>query len=123
MTRILKLVALASVVLFCGCMFETWAPFPSSFAMIGPDQFEFIAGGNVNYPANTKSSEKGRLAWLNYYLEQNRVCPFGYEIVERKPEQLRSSAKSGLDEQRYLSLPKTKSGRIDDASRRARGLR
>src|ERR1700687_2849324 len=102
MDRVLGLFTCAAVLF--GCAPVTGAPFPSTFQMIGPNQFQFIAGGNDDYPANTRTGEQGRIAWLSSYLTQNGFCANGYEIIQRIPEGLVASAKRGVEDQRYRSI-------------------
>jgi hypothetical protein len=71
--------------LLSGCALEG-APFPSSFKMTGPAQFEFVARGNWIYPANTTAGETERLTWLRGYVSEHHICPSGYTIVEGTPE-------------------------------------
>jgi hypothetical protein len=42
-----------TMLLLSACALEG-APFPSSFTLTGPGQFEFVASGNWIYPANTR---------------------------------------------------------------------
>ena len=48
-----------TMLLLFGCALEG-APFPSSFRITGPGQFEFIARGNWINPANTTAGETER---------------------------------------------------------------
>jgi hypothetical protein len=47
------------------------APFPSSFTITGPGQFEFVASGNRIYPANTTAGEAERMTWLRGYISEH----------------------------------------------------
>ena len=86
------------------CAPEIGAPFPASFEMAGTDQFKLRVTGNNRYPANTQSGEEERLRWLGDYLARNRLCPLGYDIIERKLEHVSMSAKRGAEEQKYRSI-------------------
>jgi hypothetical protein len=79
-----------TMLLLFGCALEG-APFPSSFRITGPGQFEFIARGNWINPANTTAGEAERLAWLSGYISDHQICPSGYTIVERTPQLLTQS--------------------------------
>jgi hypothetical protein len=83
---------------------EIGAPFPASFEMVGADQFKLLVTGNNRYPANTQSGEEERLRWLGDYLARDRLCPLGYDIIERKLERVSMSAKRGAEEQKYRSI-------------------
>jgi len=74
-----------TMLLLFGCALEG-APFPSSFRITGPGQFEFIARGNWINPANMTAGETERLAWLSGYISDHQICRSGYTIVERTPE-------------------------------------
>ena len=86
------------------CAPEIGAPFPASFEMAGTGQFKLLVTGNNRYPANTQSGEEERLRWLGDYLARNRLCPFGYDIIDRKLEHVWMSAKRGSEEQKYRSI-------------------
>ena len=86
------------------CAPEIGAPFPASFEMAGTNQFKLLVTGNNRYPANTQSGEEERLRWLGDYLARNRLCPFGYDIIDRKLEHVWMSAKRGSEEQKYRSI-------------------
>jgi hypothetical protein len=74
-----------TMLLASGCA-PAGAPFPSSFKVTGPGQFEFIARGNWINPANTAAGETERLAWLSGYISDHQICPSGYTILERTLE-------------------------------------
>src|SRR6516225_2982819 len=87
-----------TMLLLCGCALEG-APFPSSFNITGPGQFEFDAGGNWFYPANTATGEAERMLWLRGYISRHQICPAGYKIIERTPQPLTGSPRASRDEQ------------------------
>ena len=70
MKQFLRAVVVLQFIQLSAYATETGAPFPSSFQLIGPNQFLFVATGNYDYPANTKAGEKERLEWLGVYLAQ-----------------------------------------------------
>ena len=96
--------AAMGLVLQIACAPDIGAPFPASFEMAGTDQFKLLVTGNNRYPANTQSGEEQRLRWLGEYLTRNRLCPLGYDIIERKLEHVSMSAKRGAEEQKYRSI-------------------
>ena len=53
MKSALLLITALTMLLLSGCA-PAGAPFPSSFKITGPGQFEFVASGNWIYPANTR---------------------------------------------------------------------
>ena len=90
----LRVISAMTILLPCGCALEG-APFPSSFKMTGPGQFEFVARGNWIYPADMSEGEAERMAWLTGYISEHHICPFGYTIVERTPERSTGPPKLG----------------------------
>jgi hypothetical protein len=87
----LRLISALTMLFLCRCALEG-APFPSSFTITGPGQFEFVATGNWIYPANTEAGEAERLTWLRGYISEHQICPGGYTIVERTPTRPKGSA-------------------------------
>ena len=89
----LRVISAMTTLLPCGCALEG-APFPSSFKMTGPGQFEFVARGNWIYSANTPEGETERLTWLKGYVSEHHICPSGSTIVERTAERATESQRS-----------------------------
>jgi hypothetical protein len=94
MKSALRLIWTLTMILLSGCAPEG-APFPSSFKVTGPGQFEFVARGNWVYPANTASGEAERLTWLRGYISEHQICPSEFTIVERTPERSTESSRLG----------------------------
>ena len=113
MKSVLRPVWGITMLLLSACSLEG-APFPSSFTMTGPEQFEFVATGNWIYPANTVAGEAERLTWLRGYISEHQICPAGYKIVERTPKWLKESARASSEEQMMRSI--TYVGRCESLS-------
>jgi hypothetical protein len=103
MKSVLPPIWMVTSLLLSGCAPEG-APFPSSFKITGPGQFEFVASGNWVYPANTTAGEAERMSWLDEYISKHQICPFGYTIVERTPKGASGSARSSIVEQLLGSI-------------------
>ena len=103
MKSALRPISALSMMLLSGCALEG-APFPSSFKITGPGQFEFVASGNWLYPANTAAGEAERMMWLNSYISKHQTCPSGYTIVERMPQPLSGSPRASRDNQSTRSI-------------------
>ena len=98
MKSALRLIWTLTMLLLSGCAPEG-APFPSSFEITGPGQFEFVARGR-----NTAAAEAERMLWLRGYISQHQICPAGYRIIERTPQPLTGSPKVSRDEQLTRSI-------------------
>ncbi|MEW5727908.1 MAG: hypothetical protein AB1918_08795 [Pseudomonadota bacterium] len=46
--------------------------------------FRYRVTADAAYPEDDQDAEGVRLAWLGEYLRDNRLCPGGYDITERK---------------------------------------
>ena len=49
------------------------------------DTMVFEATISPTYPADDPAAEEQRMAWLASWLEVRKLCPAGYEILERRP--------------------------------------
>ena len=49
------------------------------------DTMIFEATISPSFPADDPAAEKQRMAWLNSWLEVRKLCPDGYEILDRRP--------------------------------------
>jgi hypothetical protein len=105
MKSALRLIWTLTIILLSGCAPEG-APFPSSFKVTGPGQFEFVARGNWVYPANTASGEAERMLWLRGHISQHQICVAGYRIIERTPQPRTGSRRASRDKQ--LSLMRSR---------------
>ena len=103
MKSALLLITGLTMLLLSGCAPEG-APFPSSFKITGPGQFEFVASGNWFYPTNTTAGEVERMTWLSGYISEHQICPAGYSIIERTPQPRTESPRAGRDEQSIRSI-------------------
>ena len=45
----------------------------------------FEAQTDANYPANTPEGDAARMEWITVWLRNKKACPYGFEIVERRP--------------------------------------
>jgi hypothetical protein len=105
MKRILKFAGVLVVVAtLADCANGAGAPFPSEFERTGENTFRFVATGNWDYPANAKSGETERLAWLGEYMLGHQICPLGLEITARVPERVMMSAKRSVEDQMERSI-------------------
>lgn len=50
-----------------------------------PDKIYFDVSFGADYPADDPAAEKARMAWLDAWLEQRRLCPSGHEVGVRRP--------------------------------------
>jgi hypothetical protein len=50
-----------------------------------PDKIYFDVRFTGEYPADDPVAEQARLAWLEAWLEQRRLCPSGHEVADRRP--------------------------------------
>lgn len=48
------------------------------------DGFKYIVSASGPYGIDDADAEQVRIDWINHFVEQNGLCPGGYEIVERK---------------------------------------
>lgn len=49
----------------------------------GKIYFDVIFG--PDFPADDPTADSTRTAWLEAWLEQRRLCPAGYEVLDRRP--------------------------------------
>lgn len=45
----------------------------------------FEARAGAAYPADSEAAEAVRMEWLQAWLDVQRLCPAGYEIISREP--------------------------------------
>ena len=57
----------------------------TEFTPIGNSAFEYKAlASPVLRPEDSSDAELERIVWLERYLTDNGLCPYGYEIIERR---------------------------------------
>ena len=52
---------------------------------LGPNGFQYVESSSVLHPLDDEQAEHGRLARLAQAVEEARLCPGGYRIIERAP--------------------------------------
>ncbi len=57
----------------------------TTFEPIGTGEFRFVAFADSIYPLDSPGGERERMLWLEQYLADNKLCPAGYTVTERKP--------------------------------------
>lgn len=57
----------------------------TDFKPTGSGGFEYRGFADAVYPLDTQEGERSRLAMLDRWLEENAMCPRGYEITSRQP--------------------------------------
>lgn len=82
--------ALCLLVSISGCITYQTRPTMTTFEpytdSAGAKMFKYEAKTNsLSYPEHTKEGEALRMEWLEEYLKDNKYCPDGYKILERKP--------------------------------------
>ena len=50
-----------------------------------PDKIYFDVIFGPDFPADDPTADRSRAAWLEAWLEQRRLCPAGYEVLDRRP--------------------------------------
>lgn len=59
-------------------------PAMTEFEPLAGDRFNYEAIADVVYPVASDAAENIRMDWLRAWLSDNKTCPAGFEIVERK---------------------------------------
>lgn len=61
-------------------------PAMSHFEPMAQDTFRFVAKTDaIAYREDSPDAEAERMRWLQTYLTDNKLCPAGYSITDRKP--------------------------------------
>jgi hypothetical protein len=61
-------------------------PVMSHFEPLAGDTFRYVAKTDrLAYREDSADAEAERMRWLQTYLNDNKLCPSGYEITSRKP--------------------------------------
>ena len=50
-----------------------------------PNEIYFDVIFGADFPADDPAADQSRAAWLDAWLKQRRLCPAGYEVVNRRP--------------------------------------
>ena len=79
----------------------------TQFKPTGPATFEYDAKADVSYPASSENAETDRMAWLKTYLDDNGLCPKGYEITGRNAVLLRHAILGDVHQIYYTGRCKT----------------
>lgn len=82
----MKKVILGIALILCGCAnidrtkVTQLEPYKSSD---GQQYFRYLAYAGSTYPADTKEAEDQRMAWLDIWLSENKLCKSGFAITDR----------------------------------------
>jgi hypothetical protein len=77
---------LLGVVLILGGCATMDRPAMSSFEPLAGDKFRYVAKtDSMVYREDSPEAEAERMRWLQTYLTDNKLCPAGYAISDRKP--------------------------------------
>lgn len=83
--KYLLTVAIALITFSCASIDRTrvtrFEPYKSNGEQ---QQFKYFAQASFSYPEATKEGEDQRMEWLKVWLSENRLCPSGFSITERK---------------------------------------
>ncbi len=88
--RSLLVVVVAAVLAGCQQMhesvdYERHSLSRLSMPLSGENFFWFDVRLTPEYPLESEAAETRRQMWLQLWLLQRGICPFGYEILERRP--------------------------------------
>jgi len=60
-------------------------PLVTDFRPVTDSIFEYRAQASaLEYPADSPAAEEVRMQWLRTWLDDNAMCPAGYEITDRR---------------------------------------
>lgn len=80
----MRAVALFAVAALAGCAaYEKQQS--TRFEPVGTSEFRFEAEAGVDRAEGSAEAEAIRRGFIADYVRDNRVCPGGYDIIERKP--------------------------------------
>lgn len=54
------------------------------FEPLTDQEFKYDVQADWVHPSDSTAAEQERLAWLSQYLKDNRLCPDGYAITDRR---------------------------------------
>jgi hypothetical protein len=49
-----------------------------------PNGFHYVVRVDERFPEDSKEAERARMAWLDYYLQRDGLCPGGYTLTLRR---------------------------------------
>jgi hypothetical protein len=77
----MRKLCLAGLMVLCGCALDRL-----TLTEFEPNDggFRYVAPASAVYPADKDDVEAVRVEWLEQYLRDNKICPSGYEITDRK---------------------------------------
>jgi len=50
-----------------------------------PNGFHYVVRVDDRFPEASEAAERARMAWLDYYLQRDALCPHGYTFTLRRP--------------------------------------
>ncbi len=62
---------------------QDYTKFESFKSPTGQQQFKYVAHGDIFHKDTDPQTEISRMQWLQMWLDDNKLCPNGYIILER----------------------------------------